>query len=401
MQMLRLRATIAILAASISILPAHADPPVLLSTSEVPVREIRPPHDPANILVHDDNLYVSGFKAGRVSALNLLNGKSSGQVTLDGYEQPAIPATAGLKPHPAGVHPFCGGPLVWAAGKVFAEQTGSDTLLAIDPASMRVIRRIPAGGEGALVVAPDGTFLVYASNRKNEFRLIDSRSYRSTTVPYPADGRGCLAATVSPDGRFVLLGLQRGGQPPNGAPIAGGNSFLAVYDRREKKYVATVYLAESATESVSEFVAALTYSPDGTALYAGMFQSKAGVRVIDPKTWSIVGDIRFARNARNKHFEYTNPLGLRFYRDRLFVANRENQEVVVIDPTTRKAAAILRFPQDGHEFRQVAVAGDRVYLADQSSVYELDGWALARRLAVRPEAEARTALELTLVTGRK
>ncbi len=123
-----------------------------------------------------------------------------------------------------------------------------------------------------------------------------------------------------------------------------------------------------------------------------MFQATTGVRVIDPAKWAILGDIRFEPNQRNKHFAYTDPLALAFYRGWLFVANRENEEIVAIDPATRKPAARLHFAEEGHLFQRLLIEGDRVYLADREGVYELDGWALARRLAARVPK----ALELTL-----
>lgn len=111
--------------------------------------------------------------------------------------------------------------------------------------------------------------------------------------------------------------------------------------------------------------------------------------------------VRFEPNARNKHFPHTNPLGLEFYHGWLFVANRENQEVVVVDPATRKPAARLRFADGRHDFHRVLTEGDRVYLADQEAVYELDGWALARRLAARAAKSGHPPLGLVLKVLRE
>jgi DNA-binding beta-propeller fold protein YncE len=159
--------------------------------------------------------------------------------------------------------------------------------------------------------------------------------------------------------------------------------------------VAKLYLASSTTESVSEFVDALAYSPDGKTLYAGMFQAETGVRVIDATKWELLADIRFEPNERNQYFKHTNPLGLAFSHGLLYVANRENQEVVVVDPGTRKPLARLQFPDGKHEFHRVLTEGDRVYLADQEAAYELDGWTLSRRLS-RPAEKERPPVELVL-----
>jgi DNA-binding beta-propeller fold protein YncE len=388
-------------AATIAGLHRSAAQPPAPPEPSIAVRKIRPGVDPAHLVIHDGKLYTSGFHAGRVTALDLLTGKKLGDTQLDGYERVIEGGVDGKKVPTKVINHYCGGSIVRAGGKLFAEQGFSDLLLVIDPDSMRVIKRLPLG-DGLLAATPDGKTVVCARSLKDEFHLIDAGSYRHTTVPYPEGGTGISAVAVSPDGQFVVLGIQRGGQPPGGkAVIDKGNSFLAVYDLAQKKYAATLYMASSDTQSVSEFVDALAYSPDGKTLYAGMFQATTGVRVVDPAGWRVLGDIRFEPNARNKHFPYTDPLGLAFHRGWLFVANRGNQEVVVIDPATSKPAARLQFAGGRHDFHRVLTEGDRVYLADQEAVYELDGWALARRLAARAEKTGHPPLELVLKVRRE
>lgn len=381
---------------ALGLVTAGLIPPVPAGEPEVPVRRIAPGVDPANLVIHDGRLYASGFHAGRVSSVDLLTGKKLGECPLDAYERATTEGSEGEKAPAKAVHPYAGGCVVRAAGKVFAAQLFSDTLLAIDPGSMRVVRRLPLG-DGLLAAAPDGKAVVLARTGKDEFRLVDVATYGHVTVPYPEGGHGVSAVAVSPDGRLVVLGVQRGGQPAGGrAPIERGNCFLAVYDLARKKYVATVYLASSDTESVSEFVGALAFAPDGRALYAGMFQAETGVRMIDTTKWELVGDIRFEPNERNKYFRYTNPLGLAFSHGLLYVANRENQEAVVVEPGAREPLARLRFAGGKHEIHRAVADGDRIYLADQEAVYELDGWSLARRLARPAEGGGRPPPDLML-----
>ena len=391
------RSYTALLVAAATVAGLHrsaAHPPA--PEREVAVRKVRPGVDPAHLVVHDGRLYTSGFQAGRVTALDLLTGKKLGVAQLHGYERVAAEEADGEKVPARVINRYCGRSIARAAGKLFVEQGFSDLILVIDPDSMRVIKRLPLG-DGLLAAAPDGRTVVCARSGKDEFHLIDAATYKHTTVPYPEGGTGISAVAVSPDGRFVVLGIQRGGQPPGAkAVIDKGNSFLAVYDLARETYAATLYMASSDARSVSEFVHALTYSPDGGMLYAGMFQAATGVRVIDPLRWQIVGDIRFEPNGRNKHFPYTDPLGLVFSRGWLFVANRGNQEVVVIDPVAREPVAWLRFAGGKHDFHRVLTQGDRVYLADQEAVYELNGWALARRLASHGEKDGHPPLEFVL-----
>jgi outer membrane protein assembly factor BamB len=371
-------------------------------TNEVPVREIVPRADPYGVVIHDGKLYASGFRTGRISASDLLTGKKLGETLLDGYERFSEEEVGGKKVVVRSINKCCGGNIVHARGRLFAKQVFSDTLLVIDPESMRVIKRLPDCGSGALAVTPDGKTVVVAQNDKDEFHLIDAETYKRTTVPYYKGSKGTSAAAVSPDGRFLVLGHSRGGQPPGAKQeIENGNGFLTVYDLTEKKHVATVYLASSDTDSVSESAARLLFSPDGRTLYAGMFQATTGVRVIDTEKWKIVGDIRFAPNAWNEYFEWVNPFGLAFHRGWLYVGNRENEEVVIVDPKTREPVARLRFADPGHAFHKILTEGDRVYLVDQSAVYELDGWALTRRLNAWAETPGRAPLRLTLTIRKE
>ncbi|WP_157369762.1 YncE family protein [Zavarzinella formosa] len=388
-------------------------------TSEVAVREVRLGNGPSHLAVRDGTLFVSGFHSGRVSAHDLLSGKALRETLLDAYEVPADPK-AGLPARKA--HECAGGPLVSAADRLFVAQTFSEFVLVMDPATLRVVKRLPLGGEGAMAVAPDGSFVVFASNKKDEFHLIDPKTYHHTTVAYPPGGRGIGAVAVSPDGRFVTLGIQRGWTPPDG-PIdfskatrkpkehadgrskLVGQSFLAVYDIRVRRYVATVNLAEPVSaerpdEADSGSPFALAFNRDGNKVYAGMFQSKSGVRVIDTTGWRLSGDIRFAPNADNTR-EWTNPIRLAVYRDWLFVANRENDEAIVVDTRSDKPGDRLRYEGGGDGFTGFAVEADRIYLAGGrgQSVRELDGWSLARRLASRPGGDSGPPLELTLTVA--
>lgn len=265
------------IAATVAGLHRSAGQPSAPPEPSIAVRKVRAGVDPHNLVIHDGKLYTSGFHAGRVSALDLLTGKKLGETQLDGYERVVEDEVDGKKVQTKVAHHYCGGSVVISGGKLFAEQCFSDLLLVIDPGSMRIVKRLPLG-DGLLTATPDGKTFVCARSRKDEFHLIDAGTYEHTTVPYPEGGTGVSAVAVSPDGRPVVLGIQRGGQPPGGrAVIENGNSFLAVYDLAQMKYAASVYMASSDTQSVSESVDALEYSPDGKTLYAGMFQATTGV----------------------------------------------------------------------------------------------------------------------------
>ncbi len=244
-------------AATVAGLPrSAAEPQPPVPADEVAVRKVRPGVDPHHLVIHDGKLWTSGFHAGRITALDLLTGKKLCHTQLDGYERVVEDDVDGQKVQKKVTHHYCGGSIVRAAGKLFVEQGFSDLILAIDPDTMRVLKRLPLG-DGLLAVTPDGKTVVCARTLKDEFHLIDAETYKHTTVPYPEGGTGVSAVAVSPEGRFVLLGIQRGGQPPGAKEIIDkGNCFLAVYDLVQKKYAATLYMASSTTQSVSESVGA-------------------------------------------------------------------------------------------------------------------------------------------------
>lgn len=183
---------------------ATAAPPA--AETEVVVRKVSLDVDPANLLVRDRKLYASGFHAGRVSALDLATGKKTGETQLDAYERFTKHEVGGERFTTRDVHHYCGGTIVHAADKLFVEQGFSDTLLVIDPGSMRVVKRLPLG-DGLLAATPDGKTIVCARTGKDEFRLVDAETYRHKTVPYPEGGHGVSAVVVSPDGRFLVLGV--------------------------------------------------------------------------------------------------------------------------------------------------------------------------------------------------
>ena len=381
------------------------DGPLKRLVPEIPVRMIAASHSAQDLCVSDGKLYASSFYTGRVSALDLFTGKQVGELVLDAYESVNEAEIDNKKVRTRDVHSYAGGPVAFASGRLFVDQVFSDSLLVVDPPTMRVIKRLPLGGEGNLAATPDGKTVVYTSNRTHEFHLIDPETYRHTSVAFPDASPLAGSLIVSPDGRFVLIGFQAGAKPSVGAAeVAGANPFLAAYDLREKKYAAMVSLPEPEIEGTKDPACpfGLAASPDGRRVYVGMFQSRSGVRVIDATRWKVKDDIRFTPNSRAGDWKWTNPLGMAFYRNWLFIANRENEEVVIVDPKPLWIIARLRFINTkGHAFRHILVEGDRIYLSDTSAVYELDGWSLARRLAAHEEKPSSTPLELALTLQKE
>jgi DNA-binding beta-propeller fold protein YncE len=365
----------------------------------LPVRPIPVDGSPSRLVLDQDKLYVGCFHGENLTVCDIRSHRPIQKLHLDAYE-----SLAGPSPNGEGVarrrtvHLCPPGDLVAANGKLFVGQVFSEFVVVFDLATMWVVKRIPVGGEGELAASADGKKVYFASNQKHEFYVIDTETYEVETVPYPAGGRGIGGVAVSPDQKRLYLGIQRGGQAPDGKEHGGGNSFLAVYDLDARRYAGTVYLAQTDTPGTSDDSTpdAVAFSPDGRQVYVGMFQSLAGIYVIDAVSLKVVRNIAFPANARNS-FPWVNPVGLAVYRGWLLSANRSNHEVMVLDGSSFRVLARLTFAEAKHCVTRIVVTEDRIYLSDQDAgcVYELDGRKLAKRLqGASPDADK--PLELTL-----
>ncbi len=363
-----------------------------------PVRTIKIEGSPHDLAFDRGTLYVSCFHGANLTVVDTRSRSVAKQVHLDAYES----VTDGMEtPKKRDVQLCPPGDLVAANGKLFVGQLFSDFLVVFDIATLWVVKRIPIEGEGFFAAAADGKTVYFASNRKNEFSIIDTETYRFKTIAYPTGGRGIGSIALSPDGKRLYLGIQRGGKAPDGKEHGGGNSFLAVYDLTKEAYTRSLYLAQilPSGDSDDSIPRKLLFSRDGRRLYAGMSQSLAGIQVIDPDKLKIERQIAFAPTTRNKFFDWVDPIGLATYRTWLIAANRNNREVVILDGSSYQTLARLTFADEKRGVANVLVDGDRIYLGDEDShaVYELNGRNLARVLrSAAPNGKDKKLLEITL-----
>src|SRR5262245_43187899 len=346
---------------------------VLADTPErrasLPVRAIPLEGSPSHLVLDQGKLYVSSFHGDSLTVCDARKRRPLQKLHLDAYEELVPQLQDGReigKKREVRLYPP--GDLVAANGKLFVGQVFSDSVVVFDLATMWVVKRLPVGGEGNLAATADGKKVFFASNRKNEFYVIDTETYEYETVPYPPGGRGIGSAAVSPDQKRLYLGIQRGGRAPDGQEHGGGNSFLAVYDLEPKRYASTIYLAQLDQSGTSDDSTpdAITFSADGKQVIVGMFQSLAGIYVIDPATLKVERNVAFAPNAKNT-YAWVDPLGLATYRGWLLSANWKNREVMVLDATSFRVLARVTFADERHVITRVVVAEDRIYLVDQDA----------------------------------
>lgn len=317
---------------------------------------------PNHLLEYDGRLFVSNWGAvhgGNITIINPVAQVVEGIIQLDMYER-RMP-TDGRR----AVQQYSPGNVACADGKLFVGQTFSDFVLVIDIETQSIIRRIPipGGGEGAIAASPDERHVYFASKKISSLFIIDSATYGYSSIDYPASGHGSLCVLPHPSKPLLYIGIQRGGTH-HGVGYRGGNSFLAVYDLAQCRYVGNLYLAEVAKESSDDSIPiCLTFDDSDSCLFVGMFQSLRGICRVDELGSEVLHDLRFQPNFRNKHFPWVDPLSQALYRDRLLSVNRNNRELVVLDKRTGRVEHSVYLGEAPNGPHSVVVNGDTAIIS--------------------------------------
>ncbi len=206
-----------------------------------------------------------------------------------------------------------------------------------------------------LTSSADGRQIYFASNLVPQFLIIDSATYEIDTVSYPGNGRGSMSIHAHPNGELLYLGIQRGGAF-QGKSYFGGNSFLAIYDVRYRRYVSEIYLAEVINNRSDDSTpSCITYNPADNCLYVGMFQSRKGIYKIDAEKNQIIGNIAFQPNEHNKYFSWVDPLAQALYKDLLLSVNRNNYELAVVNLQTGRQVKTIYLGEAPNGPRDIVV----------------------------------------------
>ncbi len=335
--------------------------PLVLEESDEPdappVHVFPSGYQPNHLLKHEGRLFVSNWgvpQAGNIAIINPEARAIEGIIELDKYEHHRpFDGRRTVAQHPPGN-------IACADGKLFVGQVFSDFVLVIDIESQSIIKRIeiPGGGEGAIAASSDGRYVYFASNKVPSLFVIDSASYEYSSVDYPRGGRGSLCVLPHPSKPLLYTGIQRGGNY-RGVTYPGGNSFLAVYDLAQHRYVGNLYLAEVNRERSDDSIPiCLTFDEAHSWLFIGMFQSLRGICRVDELGGKVLNDLRFSPNSRNKHFRWADPLSQALYRDTILSVNRNNRELVMLDKLTGKIEHSVYLGEEPNGPHSVAVFGD-------------------------------------------
>jgi len=310
-------------------LAAASEVPMLLNDKDpgMPIYEFPDRAGPQNLLVSQGLIVAANWQGCSISIVNPSSKAIARTIDLDKYETISVSSgTREIRTHPPG-------DLAIADGRLFVGQVFSEVILVIDLATHAIVKRItvPGGGEGRLAASADERTVYFASNKLNQFYIIDSATYAFTTVAYPEGGRGCMSLLAHPTRPLLYIGVQRGGRI-NGRGYPHANCYLAIYDLKKGEYIATTQLAEVVNGKTDDATpACLTYDEQYGRLYVGMFQSMRGICVLDPSTGNAIRDIRFTANAHNKHFAWSDPLSQALTNSLLLSVNRNNCELMAID----------------------------------------------------------------------
>lgn len=310
-------------------LAATSEVPLTLDSGGdgAPIYQFPSRSEPHDILLHNNFLVTANWAGCSISIVNPTSKSIIRTIDLDKYE--AISPQNGereILSHPPGS-------LVIADGRLFVGQFFSDFVLVIDLATHAIVKRIvlPGGGDGQLAVSQNEKEIYFASNRVNQFYIIDSATYAVKTVAYPEGGRGCMSLLRHPTLPLIYIGIQRGGRI-HGLSYPHANCYLAIYNLSHQTYTADVQLAEISNGRADDATpACLTYDDLYNRIYVGMFQSKRGICVIEPESGELIQEIRFASNDENSVFAWADPLSQAVSGDLLLSVNRNNHELVALD----------------------------------------------------------------------
>jgi hypothetical protein len=308
-----------------------------------------------HLLLMEELLAVSNWGNQSVMFIEPEPKKLLQSVLMDSYEQSFVGTSQEMRP----VRRYPPGHMTAAKGKLFVSQIFSEFVCVIDVRSAAIVKRIPIGGEGSLVTSPDGQYVFFASNKKNEFYIVNVDSYEYRTVAFPRGGRGCLSCCVLRKG-LLYLGIQRGGP----------GCFLAVFDLAREEYVATIRLADPTLGDMdSSGPICMLPSTDERFIYVGMFQSQKGIYVIDTAQQIAASNIAFHPNDQNRHFKWADPLALAWYRERLVSVNRNNYELAILDPVAPHRIVTVPLGGSGNGPQDVVIVGDEAFVSHK----EMDG----------------------------
>jgi YVTN family beta-propeller protein len=197
-----------------------------------------------------------------------------------------------------------------------------NSVTTIDPRTGRFGRTIPVADPYNMYFTPDGAFAIVVAERLGRLDFVDPHTMHLKKA-VPVNCTGVDHADFTADGRYALFSCEFSGQ-------------LLVVDVAKQRVVSTLSLPRRT--GAAPMPQDVKLSPDGRTFYVADMASN-GVWLVNAKRMKVVG---FRHTGAGAH-------GLYVSRDSkyLYVTNRSEGSISLIDLRTRRVARKWRIPGGG------------------------------------------------------
>ncbi len=242
----------------------------------------------------------------------------------------------------------------WDLKTLWVTNDQGNSVTPIDPATGKPGTPVPVEDPYNMYFTPDGKYAVVVAEALRRLDFRDAHTMQLVhSVPVPCEGVD--HADFSTDGTYMILSCEFSGQ-------------MLKVDVAHQQLVGTLSIPGSSPQDVKT-------SPDGKVFYEADLKAN-GLYEIDGDAFKVIGFIPTGKGAH----------GLYVSRDSryLYVSNRSEGSVSVVDLTTRAVATKWTIPGGGSpDMGGVSVDGKVLWLAGRynSEVYAIstvDGHLLAR-----------------------
>lgn len=308
-------------------------------------------HDPAYVYVPDtlsNNVYVIDQRTRRVI-----------RVFAGGHEPQHIVPSYDLK-----------------TLYVTADKPGSGSLTPIDPRTGRPSRPLRVDDAYNMYFTPNGKYAIVVQEQYRRLAFYDPHTFKLHDYLTIPSCNGIDHADFTADGTEMLISCEFANR-------------MAVVDVAPHRLLRTIGLSGHSVGKPQD----VKLSPDGRVFYVADM-TRNGIYVIDARTFRI---LRFQPTGRGAH-------GLYISRDsrRMFVTNRDEGSISVIDLVSGRPKAKWRLPGGGSpDMGNVSADGRTLWLSGRynNAVYMIDA-GTGRLLARIPVGSGPHGLCLWPVPGR-
>jgi YVTN family beta-propeller protein len=234
----------------------------------------------------------------------------------------------------------------WDLKKLWVAQDLQDQLTLIDPSTGKKGESIHVDDPYNLYYTPDGKYAIICAEREKRLDFRDAQTFAVVRrVPVPCDGVNHIDFSI--DGRYLLATCEFSGE-------------LLKVDVAGQKVIGTIKLTPVGMPQD------VKVSPDGKVFYVANMESN-GVHLVDGDAFKSIGFIPTGKGAH----------GLYVSRDSkyLYIANRGEGSVTLIDFSTRQIATKWKIPGGGSpDMGGVSADGKQLWLSGRydSVVYVFD-----------------------------